>query len=68
MVMAGKKWSEMMPAEKKPYDDMNASDKLRQEGQLKSLEKNGYFTLDDGSKSTDEKNQPVQKRQLSKAK
>ena len=31
MVMAGKRWNEMLPAEKKPYDDMNAQDKLRQE-------------------------------------
>ncbi len=68
MVMAGKKWNEMLPAEKKPYDDMNAQDKLRQEKQQKSLEEKGYFLLEDGSKSNDEKNLPPQKRQLSKAK
>lgn len=58
----------MLPAEKKPYDDMNAQDKLRQEKQQKSLEEKGYFLLEDGSKSNDEKNLPHQKRQLSKAK
>ena len=68
MVMAGKRWNEMLPAEKKPYDDMNAQDKLRQEKQQKSLDEKGYFLLEDGSKSNDEKNLPPHKRQLSKAK
>jgi hypothetical protein len=47
---------------------MNAQDKLRQEKQQKSLDEKGYFLLEDGSKSNDEKNLPPHKRQLSKAK
>ena len=67
--MAGKKWNEMTPAEKKRFDDLSAQDKLRHENQQKSFEANGYFILEDGSKSNDEKNQPAShKRQLSKAK
>jgi hypothetical protein len=31
MTMIAKKWNEMLPAEKKPYDDLNSSDKQRQE-------------------------------------
>lgn len=69
MAMTGKKWNEMLPAERKPYDDMNASDKLRQEKQQKSLDEKGYFLLEDGSKSNDEKNIPVhKKRQPSRTK
>ena len=68
MGMAGKKWNEMNEAQKKPFETLNAKDKIRHEKQLASLEKNGYFTLDDGSKSNDEKNVPTHKRRLSKAK
>ena len=66
-VLAGKKWSEMSDAEKKPFVEMNEQDKARQEKQQQSLEKKGYFIMEDGSKSTDEKNLPTHKRRLSKA-
>lgn len=69
MARAGQKWNEMTPAEKQTYDDLSAKDKSRYEKQLKSFETNGFYILEDGSKSTDEKNLPAAyKRQLSKAK
>ncbi len=67
MVMAAKRWKEMLPAEKKPYDDMNAEDKLRQEQQQKFLDENGFFFLEDGSRSTDVKNIPRRSCRLAKA-
>ena len=65
--LAGKKWSEMTEAEKSKFEKLNAADKARNEKQQACLEKNGYFFLEDGSKSTDEKNVPKQKHSLSKA-
>jgi len=66
-ILAGKKWGEMSETDKKPYVQMNEQDKMRQEKQQQNLEKKGYFILEDGSKSTDEKNLPTHKRRLSKA-
>ena len=41
---------------------------MRQEKQQASLEKRGYFVLDDGSKSTDDKNLPTRRvRKASKS-
>ena len=58
-----------MPADKKRFEDLSAKDKQRYEDQKKSVETKGYFLLEDGSKSNDEKNLPApHKRQLSKAK
>jgi hypothetical protein len=67
MSAAGKRWGEMDEAEKKKYNDMNAKDKLRQEKQLTDLKSRGYFVLEDGSKSTDEKNVPKLSRKAKKA-
>jgi hypothetical protein len=67
-VLAGKKWAEMSEAQKKPYVEKNLEDKVRQEKQQASLEKRGYFVLDDGSKSTDDKNLPTRRaRKASKS-
>jgi hypothetical protein len=66
-VLAGKKWGEMSDAEKKPFAMKNEQDKARQEKQQQAFEKKGFFILEDGSKSTDEKNVPAHKRRLSKA-
>ena len=46
----------MTDDQKKKFYDLNAQDKLRQEKQLADLKTKGFFVLDDGSKSTDEKN------------
>ena len=45
---------------------MNAKDKLRQDKQLADLKAKGYFILEDGSKSTDEKNVPKSSRKAKK--
>ena len=57
----------MSDAEKKPFSEKNEQDKARQDKQQQTFEKKGYFILEDGSKSTDEKNLPTHKRRLSKA-
>jgi hypothetical protein len=67
-VLAGKKWAEMTEAEKKPYIDRNVEDKARQEKEQASIDKRGYFVLEDGSKSTDVKNLPTHRvRKASKS-
>jgi hypothetical protein len=49
----------MTQAEKEPYTKLSAVDKLRFEGQLAELKKTGsYFTLEDGTKSTDKLTRP----------
>ena len=58
------KWGSMTDAQKQPYEDRSAADKKRQEKQLEELNKKGYFTLDDGSKSTDEQNVPKKRKSL----
>jgi hypothetical protein len=58
MTAAGKKWNELDEKQRKKYVAMNEEDKQRQAKQLADLKSKGYFVLDDGSKSTDEKNVP----------
>jgi hypothetical protein len=54
--LVSEKWAAMSDAEKQPYENKNAADKKRHEKQLELLNKKGYFTLEDGSKSTDAQN------------
>jgi len=54
--LVSEKWTAMSDAEKQPYENKNATDKKRLEKQLDLLNKKGYFTLEDGSKSTDVQN------------
>jgi len=54
--LAGPKWSSMGDKEKAPYEKMHDTDVARVAKQNAEREKKGYFMLDDGSKSTDEKN------------
>ena len=67
MTECGKRWGEMSDGQKKKFTDLNAQDKLRQEKQLADLKAKGFFVLDDGSKSTDEKNVPKPTRKIKKA-
>ena len=48
----------MTEDQKKLYDKKNAVDKLRLEKQVEELNKTGYFTIVNGSKSTDMENVP----------
>lgn len=66
MAAAGKKWNELEESQKAKYLQMNAKDKARQEKQLADLKNKGYFVLDDGSKSTDDKNVPKPSRTAKK--
>jgi hypothetical protein len=50
----GQLWQEMTDAQKKPYADLRDKDLLRFQKQTKEFSAKGYFTLEDGSKSTDQ--------------
>ena len=58
----------MSDKEKEPYEAMKAKDVARRDKQMLEREKKGYFTLDDGSKSTDEKNAKLFKKKTPKDK
>ena len=57
-------WAVMSDSDKQPYVDMVAQDRLRYKDQRRELLTKGYFTLEDGSKSTDSKNQPKPQAQV----
>lgn len=61
MKMAGAKWSTLEDKDKVPYEKLAVKDKERCDKQKAEVEKKGYFVLDDGTKSTDEKNIPKKK-------
>ena len=46
-------WKALSDDDKKPYNDKAAADEKRYKDQLAELEEKGYFTMPDGSKSTD---------------
>ena len=51
-------WQRMTDDEKRPYEVESNKDKLRKEREDRELEQQGYFTLKDGTKSTDLKPKP----------
>lgn len=53
MKKAGEIWNTMNEKERKKYVDMVAKDQIRYDKQLAELNKNGYFKMEDGSKSSD---------------
>jgi len=56
MKLAGAKWGEMSDKDKQPYEAMKEKDAKRLEKQIAEREKKGYFTFEDGTKSTDPAN------------
>jgi hypothetical protein len=54
--LAGPKWQSMGEEERGPYEKQHEKDVARVAKQAAEREKKGYFTLDDGSKSTDPTN------------
>ena len=50
--MLSKQWNEMSEKQKQPYVDMSIQDQTRHQKQVDDLEKLGYFTLEDGTKSS----------------
>ena len=64
---ASDKWNSIAEEEKQPYLDMAEQAKERAEKQKVELEKKGYYTLENGSKSTDEANTHLLKVKKPKA-
>ena len=53
---AGAAWGVLTDAEKQKYNDMSEKDKQRYEKQTEEVNSKGYFILDDGSRSNEQKN------------
>jgi hypothetical protein len=60
----GEVWRNMPDSQKQKYVKLSEADKVRQQNQMKELDDNGYFTLDDGTLSSSLK--PKVKRILGK--
>ena len=54
--MSSEAWNSASEEVKAPYIKRAEEDKLRQARQIEELKTKGHYTLEDGSKSTDEKN------------
>ena len=64
--LAGKKWKTMTDKEKEPYEKLAREDKERHQRQEEELKKKGYFTLEDGTKSTAAQNSHLWKEKRPK--
>jgi len=53
MKKCGELWNKLQPDEKKKYEDKHDLDVVRYKGQVNALDKNGFFMMDDGSKSSE---------------
>lgn len=53
VALIGKEWREMTDEQKQPYILQSEKDKIRHQNQMAEFVSKGYFTLEDGSKSTD---------------
>lgn len=53
MKKCGELWNKLSADEKKYYEDKHDKDALRYKQQSEDLDKNGFFIMDDGSKSSD---------------
>ena len=56
---AGARWKEMTEEEKQPFEAMSKRAEEMREAQIEELKKKGYYTLEDGSKSTDDANKSL---------
>lgn len=56
MKAAGAKWSTMTEDDKEPYNKDALVSKEAYDVKIGQLKKHGYYTLEDGSKSTDSQN------------
>ena len=61
MKECGKQWKEMSPKDKNQYEQMREEEKKRFEAQMSELMTNGYFLMDDGSKSSEHRTVVVEK-------
>ena len=55
MKKAGEVWGKMSEKEKKKYEDQHKKDKERYDKQMGDLNKQGWFKMEDGSKSNEHK-------------
>lgn len=62
MKKCGEVWNALSAEEKKVYEDKHNKDTERYKQQLQDLDKNGYFMMDDGTKSSDHKSNLKKKR------
>lgn len=53
MKKCGEIWNTLSAEDRVKYEQMHDKDKLRYEEQVTSLDKQGYFIMEDGSKSSD---------------
>ena len=60
--LLGEKWQKMSDDQKQPYTKMSTADGLRHDKHVEELKEKGYFTLEDGSKSTDPKKSKIVKK------
>jgi hypothetical protein len=58
----------MTDAQRQPYNDRSAADKIRKLKQDADLQRKGYFLLEDGTKSTDPQNVPKKRKTLNVSK
>ena len=58
MKKCGEDWNKFTDADKQVYSEQQKKDLLRYQEQLNMLDKEGFFLMDDGSKSSDHKAQP----------
>ena len=68
MVANSETWGAASEEEKAPYVKMAADDEQRYQKQIADFEKKGWFTMGDGSKSTDAKNAHLIKKKSKKPK
>ena len=54
------RWGALTPKQKKKYEDLAEKDQVRYQNQIDELRSNGYFMMEDGTKSTD--TEPKKKR------
>ena len=62
MRKAGEVWSGMSTKERSKYEKLHEEDKKRYEKQLEELNNNGYFMMEDGTKSSDHQRKIKNKR------
>ena len=68
MKKCGQVWNDLEADKKAIYEKKHADDTVRYKKQCEDLDKNGYFIMDDGSKSSDHKSNLKKKRGAKKDK
>jgi hypothetical protein len=64
----GAEWGTLNEDDKKPYVALVAKDQIRYDKQVEELKKKGFYTLPDGTKSTDDCNKSLFVKKTKKSK